>query len=337
MKGIFSNNHVGFSWIFLTLVIICTGNVINLIEGEDAHLTFKYDCNCTEVTLRHGYKSPFYRSPNPASIPLATYPQSRFTIENNVTTDRCSIHLKITPVRRNDAGTYIAQVYKDGGGLPDMKRIGMNVVYPPDKASCERREESSVRGWHLLHCTASAGTMSGLFECYQRGERLPPYSAPIKDHLLEQTFWFRLSSPVFCCSSAVELRKDQCKCDDFVWMPTNFTRSNRHIIKPCQPTTHADRHLEFTTPHVPSLLDVFDLAVKMPTTQNFGGNKCSSSPDLSSETVSLVSLKTGVPQVLKWIYMIFAGTCIMVVLCFVTCIKVYFGLKTEGVKSASTA
>lgn len=321
-------NNLAFigTTIFTLFTSVTCQLVIKLIQGEKAHLTFRYDCNCTEITLQHGYKSPFYRSTNPASITLASYPESRFIIENIVTTEVCSIHLSINPVHRNDAGTYITQVYKNGGDvLPDMQRIGLNVDYPPGEASCEWREGSSVGDWGLLQCTATAGTLSGLFECYQRGERLPPYTTQTKHrNKLEQTIWVRLSHPVFCCTATQELPKDQCQCKEYVWAPASFGKPKR-AVEPCSATTYIPNILTSQIPSAESMLGLeAEVLRHQSSSKHTGKSQDTTSLATPTKTTPIPSLrivKETVVQLSKWIYVIVFGIFVVIVLCLMTLIK----------------
>lgn len=211
--------------IFTMLIIIstytgCNSKVIYVQEGTVAKLIFQYPCNGTEVTLRHGYQSPFYNSANPESSSL---PPNKFVLpvnRNRRGIEKCSIHLTINPVSRDDVGTYILTVYKNGVMLPEYPRIGLHVNYPPGKASCESNNEYSDREWVSLHCTAPLGTIAGHIICYQNGMRLPKLTQPVQDRkTLRQVILVRLADPVFCCSSTSDIYTNSSDCKDFAWDP----------------------------------------------------------------------------------------------------------------------
>ena len=227
-------------FIFTVLMIFskytgCNNNsrVIYVQEGKVAKLVFHYPCNNTEVTLRHGYQSPFYNSENPESRSL---PPNKFVLpvnQNRSGIEKCSIHLTIDPVSSDDVGTYILTVYKNGVMLPDYPRIGLRVTYPPGKVSCVPRNDYNDHEWVSLYCTAPLGTIAGHIICYQNGTRLPSSDKPIENgETLSQTIMVESTYPVYCCSNTSKMYTDICQCTDCCWDPIQNTQCT-DISDPC--------------------------------------------------------------------------------------------------------
>lgn len=214
-----------FLVIFTMLMILnkytgCNSTVVYIQEGKVAKLIFQYPCDSTEVTLRHGYQTPFYNSENPE---LSLLPPNKHVLHVNQNisgSEKCSIHLTIDPVSRDDVGTYILTVYKNDVMLPEYPRIGLRVTYPPGKASCESSNDYNDGEWVSLHCTAPLGTIAGQIICYQNGMRLPKLTQPVQDRkTLSQVIFVRLADPVFCCSSTLDIYRNSSDCKDFAWDP----------------------------------------------------------------------------------------------------------------------
>ena len=225
--------------LFLTPSSRGSSTLINLIEGEPANLNFTYPCDSTDVTLQHGYQTPFYRSTS--SEPLLTPDQEgRYNIvENNNSGSggNCSLHLTINHVNRIDAGTFICQVYKDGQLLPEYPRIGLDVDYPPGKASCELTNDYTFEDWSALSCTAAVGTLPGQIGCFQDSVVSPPVLNPVEtDSVLRHIFWVRHTHPVFCCSFRSDHPAELCDCRDFAKVPHESGLSDTNA-EPCPVTT----------------------------------------------------------------------------------------------------
>ena len=163
--------------IFVTLLLQlarCSDfHTVNEIEGDVAELDFKYPCNSAYITLRQGYKAPFYNTANLETIPLLQH--LNLSLQNETESNNCYLYLTFNPITRHDVGAYILTAYKHGHIIEDT-RISLRVDYPPGKAVCESSEVHIDREWVLLHCKAPVGSQPGQIVCYQNGIKLPTSS-----------------------------------------------------------------------------------------------------------------------------------------------------------------
>ncbi|XP_041472620.1 uncharacterized protein LOC121421885 [Lytechinus variegatus] len=227
--------------IFITLFIfahdVCRG--ISSMQGQEANMIFPYPCDSTEVTLQYSYRWPFYSLSGGSSLSLPDSQAQRFEVKNIINNGSCSLDLTIKDLMRYDEGTYILLVYKDGNIIGDHTyRIYLKVDYPPDKAICVVGEDYDT-GWVAVDCTANAISLPGKIECYQNGLLMPKLIDPaVRGSLLKQTIIIRKSEPAYCCSSALNVNKSRCECDDTVLFQDEFHRKD-----PC-PTITAQMSTE---------------------------------------------------------------------------------------------
>nr|XP_054762048.1 uncharacterized protein LOC129268526 [Lytechinus pictus] len=206
---------------------------ISLMQGQEANLIFPYPCDSTKVTLQHSYRRPFYSLTDGSSLSLPASQAQRFEVKNVINNGSCSLDLTIRDVMRDDQGTYILFVYKDREIQGDhTHRIYLKVEYPPDKALCVVGEDYG-RGWVVVDCTAKAGSLPGKIECYKNDVWMPHLTDPsVRGSLLKQTIIIRKSEPVYCCSSALNVNKSRCECDDTV-----LFQDGNHRKDPCPTIT----------------------------------------------------------------------------------------------------
>ncbi|XP_063961046.1 uncharacterized protein LOC129268537 [Lytechinus pictus] len=199
-----------FQQVYLPVV-----QAVSTVEGDEAYLAFPYPCNSSQVTLQQSTKVPFYRSTDGLSPYLPSDQVQRFNVQNRIENGTCSLALTITYLRRDDQGSYILFVYKDGYPQnDDTQNIRLQVDYPPGKASCVVGHSKGGE-WVGVDCTANAGTIPGKIECYQNGLWMFPLNDPtVVDSLLKQTFLILESQPAFCCSSPWHEYRERCECND---------------------------------------------------------------------------------------------------------------------------
>ncbi|XP_054762048.2 uncharacterized protein LOC129268526 [Lytechinus pictus] len=222
--------------ILITLLIFAHMYVsrgISLMQGQEANLIFPYPCDSTKVTLQQSNRLPFYRSTDGSSLSLPDSQAQRFEVKNVINNGSCSLDLTIKDLVRDDEGTYILFVYKDGEILSDhIHRIYLKVNYPPDKAFCVVGEDYDRR-WVAVDCTANAGSLTGKVECFQNGLLMPKLTDPaLTGSLLKQTIIIRKSQPAFCCYFALNVNKSRCECDDTV-----LFQDGNHRKDPCPTIT----------------------------------------------------------------------------------------------------
>nr|XP_054771662.1 uncharacterized protein LOC129279585 [Lytechinus pictus] len=200
---------------------------MSLTHGQEANLIFQYPCHSSEVTLQQSNRRPFYRSTSGSSLSLPANQAQRFEVKNLIINGSCSLDLTIKDLKRDDQGTYILFVYKDRDILGDhIHRIYLKVDYPPDKAFCVVGEDYD-RGWVAIGCTANAGSLPGKIECYQNGLWMPRLTVPsLRGSLLKQTIIIRKSQSAFCCSSALNVYKSRCECNDTLLFQDEFRRKD---------------------------------------------------------------------------------------------------------------
>lgn len=218
-EAVVENNMIIFL-IIVELVTIHCCTALHVVAGGKADLRFSYPCDSSFVTLRHGHKLSFYNSTNPEQT------SSRHYVVNEqirATGDKCSLHLTIYPVTRNNEGTYILSVYRSGITLPDYQRIRLQVENILGKVSCEIKNKYHGE-WVKLHCSVSSMGTLGQIVCYQGDRRVPPLTEPKENgRTLGQMMLATLSDPVYCCSSPLERTKDPYQCTDWGWDPINNT------------------------------------------------------------------------------------------------------------------
>nr|XP_054761031.1 uncharacterized protein LOC129267337 [Lytechinus pictus] len=203
--------------IFITLLYanVYESRGISLRQGQEANLIFPYPCDSTEVTLQQSNRLPFYSSTKGSSLSLPANQAQRFEVKNLIINDSYSLDLTIRDLMRDDQGTYILFVYKDGDIIgDDIHRIYLQVDFLPGNASCVVCDDKGG-DWVAVDCTANAGSLPGKIECYQDGLWMPPLTKPTETgSLLKQTLLVRKSQPVFCCSSIRQVDKSRCACDN---------------------------------------------------------------------------------------------------------------------------
>ncbi|XP_041483417.1 uncharacterized protein LOC121430204 [Lytechinus variegatus] len=209
--------------IFCLIVNAYEAKGISLMQGQEANLIFPYPCNSTEVTLQQSNRRPFYRSTEGPSLSLPANQAQRFQVKNLIVNGSCSLDLTINELMRDDQGTYVLFVYKDGDILGDgIQRIFLEVNCPPKKACCVVDEYYS-RGWVTIDCTADAESLPGKIECYQNGLSMPHLTDPaVRGSLLKQNIIIRESQPAFCCYFALNANKSSCECDDTVLFQNEY-------------------------------------------------------------------------------------------------------------------
>nr|XP_054753616.1 uncharacterized protein LOC129259347 [Lytechinus pictus] len=220
---------------FIILIVLGVSSCesVSKTQGQNVTLHFPYLCDTTEVTLQKSNRDPFYRSMSGPGLFLSQSQAKRFKVYDRNKHDNCSVDLVISNLMKDDQGTYILFVYKDGeiqGG--DTQRIYLKVDYlgdyPPGKASCVVGDEKGG-GWVSLDCQANAGSLPGKIECYQNGVWMPSLAGPNEnEYLLKQTILIRQSGPVFCCSSLIDEVRERCECKD-----TSHYLSDGDYIDPC--------------------------------------------------------------------------------------------------------
>lgn len=239
---------------YLTIAIDHSSSMIlHGTEGGEQRLTFPFPCDSTEITLRHGYEQPFYRSTHDQESISSRH---TITIKNETESGNCLLQLTLHNIMIDDQGTYILTAYKNGDMLPDYPRIGLRVGYPPGKVSCEPRN-TYFRRWTRLHCTASEGSVPGHIVCFQSGVRIPPLNEPKSNagKILSQIILARIDAdPIYCCSSSIEQAKHCYECKDWTSHPMDIFIN---VSDPCPHSSHSkdptpsDHHVEDIT-RVPS-------------------------------------------------------------------------------------
>ena len=245
-----------FIFIAFSMCNICRSEdeMKTVLEGASVHLHYPYPCNSTRVTLQYGFRAPFYTLADTESIVLPFVQEHRFNFKNESEDDHCSLHVRINPVMRTDAGTYIFFVYSEEGLYEDpFKRIGLDVEFLPGKASCTMGKENTVGNWVVLNCIALVGSLSGQIDCYQNGEKMPPLTEPIETlKHLKQNIYVNKKHIVFCCTSTWEHTKDLCGCNDWLWDLAN-DKNLSSVIDPCGPTTSVQEQTQTSeTAFIPS-------------------------------------------------------------------------------------
>nr|XP_054753614.1 uncharacterized protein LOC129259344 [Lytechinus pictus] len=208
---------IGLSCFIILIVLgLSRCESVSKIQGQNVTLRFPYSCDTTDVTLQQSTRRPFYRSTfGPGLFLLQLDQVKRFTVYVGNNSDSCFVDLMINNLMKDDRGTYILFVYKDGEIQgDDTHRIYLKVDYPPGKASCVVGDEKGG-DWVSLDCQANAGSLPGKIECYQNGVWMPSLTGPTETgSLLKQTILIRQSGPVFCCSSLIDEDRERCECKD---------------------------------------------------------------------------------------------------------------------------
>lgn len=213
---------------------------VRLPEGEAVDLSFQYDFEPdVDIQIRIGNRQPFYKSKRIHDVGLSASQKERFSVhvEYNEPQGMILVRLSISSVSREDEGTLICDMLKNGQILEEhTRKIGVSVDFLPGKASCrqENHHVDSVREiWAVMKCSAPIGSDHGIIECYQRGERMPPSARPLQNETaLTQMIWMRKSFPIYCCSSAFDKQKGVCQCDDIFWDPVS-QKEIRNGNNPC--------------------------------------------------------------------------------------------------------
>nr|XP_054753618.1 uncharacterized protein LOC129259349 [Lytechinus pictus] len=222
---------VGLSCFTILIVLgLSSCESVYKIQGQNVTLHFPYPCDTTDVTLQQSTRRPFYRSTfGPGLFLLQLDQVKRFTVYDGNNSDSCFVDLMISNLMKDDEGTYILFVYKDGEIQgSDTQRIYLKVDHPPGKASCVVGDGMGG-DWVSLDCQANAGSLPGKIECYQTGVWMPSLAGPNENgYLLKQTILIRQSGPVFCCSSLVDEDRERCECKD-----TSHYLSDGDYIDPC--------------------------------------------------------------------------------------------------------
>lgn len=215
----------------------CDPEFLNLLQGEEAYLTYTYSCDIYDVILQVGNRAPFYHSTDGGSLLLPPYQEHRFSIEIVNKNNSCSLILTISNVQKDDAGLYTCFIYADIEKSQDYMQISVHVDYPPGKASCALDGFYQTGGWMSLQCVAQVGSISGKIDCYQNGDRMPSLTRPIETNTsLKQTILIKNSNIVYCCSATFRQPKQMCECSDTVIEPVY----NSRILGPtnlCSSTT----------------------------------------------------------------------------------------------------
>ncbi|XP_030850382.1 uncharacterized protein LOC115928022 [Strongylocentrotus purpuratus] len=214
----------GIFLIFSVIIVFALCTHVRLHEGDLAALEFifPYQNNFT-FTIQIGTRYPFYysRTGTIYSPGLTEDQVGRFSVQTTKEGDETtSIHVQIVNTTREDAGTYICLVTDTRHAYSvTIKRIALNIDYTPGKASCTfETVAKTTEGWAFLTCTALLGSQSGLFDCYQECEKIPPRNEINQNRSrFWQTFWVRKSLPGVCCTSLYTKRRGLRQCDDFKW------------------------------------------------------------------------------------------------------------------------
>ncbi|XP_041461816.1 uncharacterized protein LOC121413144 [Lytechinus variegatus] len=226
-----SKAYIMFTVGFIILIVsgLSSCESVSTIQGQNVTLHFPYPCNTTKVTLQKSNRHPFYISLSGPDLFLSQSKANRFKVYDKNDYDNCSVDLMISNLMKDDQGTYILFVYKDGDIQgDDTHRIYLKVDHPPGKASCVVGVEMGG-DWVSLDCQANAGSLPGKIECYQTGVRMPSLAGPTETgSLLEQSILIRQSGPVFCCSSLIDEVRERCDCKD-----TSHYLSDGDYIDPC--------------------------------------------------------------------------------------------------------
>ena len=250
-----SVNHVIFI-ILLIGVSFSNSTQLSFTEGGQAELLYHYNQEQDlDVEIRIGNRLPFYQHGVMLEAGLSTNQNQRFSVDiEKHTAPGVSYHMflvrvKIENVSREDAGTYKCMVYQNGHiNEEETKKVGLKIEFPPGKANCvigTNQIDTSSGVWAPLKCIASIGSRLGLIECYQNGERMPPWTRPTQNRTtLVQVIWIRKIIPIFCCSSTYERVSDMCECQDFI---RDFSQGNDAIpgLHPCQSSTRVTKKASF--------------------------------------------------------------------------------------------
>nr|XP_054753617.1 uncharacterized protein LOC129259348 [Lytechinus pictus] len=221
---------VGLSCFIILIVLgLSRCESVSKIQGQNVTLHFPYPCD-TDVTLQQSNRRPFYRSTFGPGLSLLRLDQvKRFTVYDGNNSDSCFVDLMISNLMKDDQGTYILFVYKDGEIQgDDTHMIYLEVDHPPVKTSCVLGDEMGG-DWVSLDCQANAGSLPGKIECYQNGVWMPTLTGPTETgSSLIQSILIRQSGPVFCCSSLIDEDRERCECKD-----TSHYLSDGDYIDPC--------------------------------------------------------------------------------------------------------
>lgn len=221
---------------------------VRLPEGETVDLSFQYDFEPdVDIQIRIGKRWPFYKSKIIHDVGLSASQKERFSVhvEYNEPQGMILVRLSISSVSREDEGTLICDMLKNGQILEEhTRKIGVSVDFPPGKASCRQENhhiDNTREMWAFMKCSAPIGSDHGIIECYQRGERMPPSTRPLQNETaLTQIIWMRKFFPIYCCSSAFDKPKGVCQCDDIFWDPVSQNEI-RGRVNPCSNSENEPR------------------------------------------------------------------------------------------------
>ncbi|XP_041461250.1 uncharacterized protein LOC121412523 [Lytechinus variegatus] len=240
-------NHL-LLFILLTKISSILSNQLSFTEGGQAEILFHYNQKEElDIELRIGNRHPFYQHGQKEEIGLSPKQNKRFSVDIEkhsalgVSYRMYLVRVKIENVSREDAGTYTCSLYRDGV-IDDeyTKQVGLNIEFPPGKVDCvlgPSHVDTTNRIWSHLKCAAPIGSSPGLIECYQDGDRVPPWTRPIQNRTtLTQTLWIRTAIPIFCCSTTFDKESDICSCKDYV-MDFSPSNAGAHDGQPCLKST----------------------------------------------------------------------------------------------------
>lgn len=213
---------------FLVLMYIATCTAQRFAEGGNAELVFHYFHNGPSenlsVSIRIRNRSPFFRHGIINNAGLSESQQKRFNVTDKFHNGKVlEVNVKIENVSREDVDIYICDIFRGSEGLQRIQ-LALAVEFPLGKANCKMVPNFLNTGgiWDVIQCKASAGMDMGWMECYQKGERVPPFSGPVQNTTtLLQDLWIKKNVPVFCCTSSYAFNRDKCNCTDFYLDPVS--------------------------------------------------------------------------------------------------------------------
>ena len=219
---------------FTSVLMFCHKTLsFNVNEGERAEIEFQYENILdADIHLRKAQGEAFYRDGKLVTEVLTESQQKRFSVrrsnrkQGNV--DILVILLQIDKVRREDAGTYVCDVYIDEQiSSQDTRKTTLRVDFPPGNAFCTPDRYAFFLDpeeiWTLLSCSALLGSQAVYIQCYQSGQVVPPFQEQSQNTThFAQKVWILNRLPAFCCSFAYDNLIDKCNCSHFIWNPTGI-------------------------------------------------------------------------------------------------------------------
>ena len=216
---------------FTFVLMLCHQTLsFNVNEGERAEIEFQYENILdADIHLKKAQGEAFYKEGKLVTEVLTENQQKRFSVrrsnrkQGNV--DILVILLQIDKVTREDAGTYVCEVYIDEQiSSQDTRKTTLRVDFPPGNAFCTPDRYAFFLDpeeiWTLLSCSALLGSQAVYIQCYQNGQVVPPFEEQSQNTThFAQKVWILHGMPAFCCSFAYDNHIDKCNCSDFVWNP----------------------------------------------------------------------------------------------------------------------